>query len=178
MGVGVHVQSAKSTKVSSISPFVALLSAVRERAGESSAALVFDNFEALSDDQAALKALASIIISADEDAVSKLDVRILIVGVPGDIRTLIARAGHAATISNRLTEIPEVARMTMIEATSLMRIGLEDELKLIIKMEREELYNNLCFLTDRIAQQIHELCLKIAYEALSQGNQITEDVLL
>ena len=68
--------------------------------------------------------------------------------------------------------------MTMIEATSLMRIGLEDELKLIIKMEREELYNNLCFLTDRIAQQIHELCLKIAYEALSQGNQITEDVLL
>lgn len=176
-GVGVHLQKAKTTKASPLNPFVALISEVRKQAGGSPAALVFDNFEALSEDRDALKALASIIISADEEAVSKLNVRLLIVGVPGDIRTLIARAGHAATISNRLTEIPEIARMTMVEAKSLMKTGLEDELGLEIKSSKEAFYTNLSFLTDRIAQQIHELCLKIAYEAINHGGMITEAVL-
>lgn len=176
-GVGVHVQDAQTTKVTPLNPFVALLSEIRRLAGRSPAALVFDNFEALTEDQDALKGLASIIISADDEAVSKLDVRLLIVGVPGDIRALVARAGHASTISNRLTEIPEIARMTVDEAKSLMKTGLEDELGLIISFSKEEFYNNLCFLTDRIAQQIHELCLKLAYGAIAAGNLITEDVL-
>lgn len=178
MGVGADVKNSTIKSPMGINPFVALLTVIRDRAGDRDAALVLDNFEAITDNENALKALASIIVSADEDAVGRLGVKVLIVGVPGDIRTLIARAGNAATISNRLTEIPEVARMTVSEARTLMHQGLEGQLGLEIEGgDADALYEKLCFLTDRIAQQIHEICLKLAYESIDAGGIITEQTL-
>ena len=115
----------------------------------------------------------SIIISADEEAVAEQNVKILLVGVPHDLKQLVAKVSNASTIANRLIEIPEVARMTEEEAISLMRKGFEEELEFTFSIDRAILYKDICWKTDRIAQQLHELCLKIAIEAERNGNCVS-----
>lgn len=150
---------------------------IRRGAGSRRAVLVLDNFEQVAEDKDILKGIASIIISADEDAVANENVKILIVGVPNDLKQLVARVSNASTIANRLIEIPEVARMTEEEAISLMKKGFETELKFTIDVEHEKLYKEICWKTDRIAQQIHELCLKISIEAERADDIINEEVI-
>jgi hypothetical protein len=83
------------------------------------------------------------------------------------------------TLSNRLTEIPEVARMSKDEASTLAANGFQ---KLGYKLPKDhtaefEFYKQLCWKTDRIAQHIHEYCLAIAHEAERHYLIIDKDVI-
>lgn len=175
-GVGAETLVQTSKSPLPISPFLAYVREIRSRAGNRPAALILDNFEQVVDNDNILREIASVIISADDDAVSASEVKVVIVGTPNDIRSMIARLANTATISNRLTEIPEVARMTKDEAKALMQRGLKEEIGLSFDLDEEALYEEICWKTDRIAQHIHELCLNIAYEAIRIGGVVNRTV--
>jgi hypothetical protein len=126
--------------------------------------VVFDNFEQVSNNTDIIRQITSLIIRLDNDRFAKFNVRFLFVGVISDMKELIARYDNAGTVSNRLTEIPEVERLTPKESDGLVLRGLEEKLK--IKIEQgPDVLERIRFLTDRNAQQVHELCYQLACEA-------------
>ena len=175
-GVGGGGKQQTQVAMATQSAFGSLVDYLNSRAKGKRSVLVLDNFEQIVDSQDYLRAVASIIISADEESIARHGVKLLIVGVPRDLKQLVAKVGNAATIANRLIEIPEVARMTIDEATSLMSRGFEKELKFKFEVDKEELYKEICWKTDRIAQQIHELCLKVALEAERSAGIVTKEI--
>lgn len=175
-GIGGGGKQQTQIAIAAQSSFGGLVSYLNQKSRGRRSVLVLDNFEQIVDNQDSLKAVASIIISADEESIAKHGVKLLIVGVPRDLKQLVARVGNANTIANRLIEIPEVARMTLDEAKSLMKKGFEAELRCEFQTNKNTLYEDMCWKTDRIAQQIHELCLKIALEAQRNNNVINDDI--
>jgi hypothetical protein len=171
-GMGIDKEHTKTVKLAKQGAFPLVLETIRKNAGSRRAVLVFDNFEQIVEQRSILRELASIIIASDDEFISSFNVKLLFVGVPGDIKSLISSVSNATTIANRLTEIPEVARMTNDEATELMKKGLESEIGLRLVIDSDEFYRDLCWKSDRIAQHIHEICLKIANEAVRNNGII------
>lgn len=126
--------------------------------------VVFDNFEQVSNRPDLLAEISSLIIRLDTPTFASYGARFLFVGVVSDMKELIAHYEQAGTVANRITEIPEVERLAPSEARSLVRRGFFDKLR--VKCENEDnLIDRVLFLTDRNAQQLHELCYEIACEA-------------
>lgn len=176
-GIGMAGKQQTQISIAAQSAFGSLVTHLNTKASGKRSVLVLDNFEQIVDNIDSLKAVASIIISADEESIAKHGVKLLIVGVPRDLKQLVAKVGNAATIANRLIEIPEVARMTLDEAKSLMARGFEKELGYSFSLNKLALYKDICWKTDRIAQQIHELCLKISLEAEKSHKVISNEVI-
>jgi hypothetical protein len=179
-GIGVQTTTAITSTIGRASAFETLLRLIRKGAGNKRAVLVYENFEQVSEKPEIVKAISDTIILLDDDDLSKYRVKICIVGVPTDIQEYLAKSSpNLATLSNRLTEIPEVARMSKDEASTLAANGFK---KLGYKVFKEEqaaqykFYSELCFKTDRIAQHIHEYCLAIAHEAERHYLIIDNDV--
>ena len=170
----------RSTKtVNSRSPITGVLERVRYRAkDERPAALILDNFESIIADKDAVRQIGGLIVSADDESVAQHDVKIVIVGTPTDLRDSIVSISGAAPIANRLTEIPDVARMSRDEARSLMQRGFIDELGFSFGSDvvESELYDEIGWLTDRIAQHVHELCLAIANGSVDAAGSISRDI--
>jgi len=178
-GIGVDHALRTSQKFHETSPFLALLERVRFRAGnDRRAALILDNFESIIGDPNSVKQIGGLIVSADDESVAKYEVQVVIVGVPGNLKETIVSLANSAPVSNRLTELPEVARMSNSEATDLIRRGFVDELRLNFadEVKPNKLYESICFYTDRIAQHIHELCLIISQNAVRNGDTISAEV--
>lgn len=138
--------------------------------------LVLDNFERVLDDQKLLKETVDIITLLDDEAYSKYNVKLAIVGVPSDIRRYFSSIDASATVANRIREIPEVARLTKDQAQELIIRGFE---KLHLKLDdvsKDIIMTRISWLTDRIPQQIHELCLEIALEA--EGASVIDESIL
>ena len=163
-------------EVTAVSPLTRFVRDTRQRAGNNPAVLVLDNFEQVVDNDKILREIAAAIVSADDDSVAEANVKIVVVGTPNDIRAMIAKLASASTISNRLTEIPEVARMTISEATDLIKRGIKNEIGLTIDIDEKDLCEEISWKTDRIAQHIHEFCLNIAHEAIKNDGHVNNDV--
>ena len=177
-GVGAEHSMKTSHQFPNKPPFNALLERVAYRAHGKKGVLVLDNFESIIGDTAALKQLGALIISADDEAVAAHGIQVVIVGVPGNLKETITRLTNAAPVANRLTEIPEVARMSESEAHDLIRRGFVDELGLSIDATvSSELLGDIAWKSDRIAQHIHELCLIVAQRARANGDVIDRSVL-
>lgn len=149
-------------------PFEWLLQHIRERAGNGPACVVMDNFEQILSDQAIVKQISDCIILLDDEDYSKYGVKLCLVGVPSNIKEYVAGRGHYDTISNRVVELPEVARLTREQAMQLLHRGLEQELKLKVE-DPEACYDRIMWRTDRIAQHLHEYGLEVAQIASSAG---------
>ncbi|WP_122467807.1 ATP-binding protein [Brevundimonas lutea] len=160
----------------SVSSLLRFVQYIRHQAGSRQAVLVLDNFEQVVDNDKILREIAAAIISADDESVAAANVKIVIVGTPNDIRAMISKLASGSTISNRLTEIPEVARMSQAEAVDLIERGLEREIGLNITVDKTQLLHDISWKTDRIAQHIHEFCLNIAYEAIKNDGEISNEV--
>lgn len=158
------------------SAFIALLERIKFRADGKKAVLVLDNFESIMGDENALKQLGALIISADEEAVAKHEVQVVIVGVPGNLKETITRLNNAGPIANRLTELSEVARMADDEATDLIKRGFQQLNLSVDPAVEDDLFGEISWRTDRIAQHIHELCLIVAQNAVRNGGVIDQAV--
>jgi Cdc6-like AAA superfamily ATPase len=176
MGIGGAIKQTVEYKSWTPSAFVRLLQEISITSGGNRGILVLDNFEQVVDDPKYIKDISGLIISADEESVANFNVKILIVGTPNNIRHMISKVSNAYTISNRLVEIPEVARMEVGEAFAVMSQGFERHLKYTFTIDKQDLYKDICWKTDRIAQEIQELCLKIALEASRNKGNITKEV--
>lgn len=177
MGIGIDYESKVQEVHVAAGAFRALLQLVADRARGLKPVLVLDNFESIIADDDALQELAAIIISADDESVARWGVQVVIVGVPGNLKETITKLANSTPVANRLTELPEVARMSSEEATDLIKRGLLDELKLEISPDvADSLFGEVCWLTDRIAQHIHEFCLILANKAVRNGSKINREI--
>lgn len=138
--------------------------------------LVLDNFEQIVDNDEFVRQVASLIISADDEFIARTNIKILIVGTPTNIKQMISKVSNATTISNRFIEIPEVARLELGEARYIMSQGFEKHLHMTFLVDKNQLYKDIAHKTDRIAQHVQELCLKIAYNASENKNVINDHV--
>jgi hypothetical protein len=179
MGMGIDHRLDTSTSYSAKSPFHHLVEEVRRRAGnDHRCAIIFDNFEAIVDNPKLIQELAGIILNADDESFAKYDVQLVIVGTPTNLKQTIVQLSKSAPVANRLVEIPEVARMSSDEAAQLMEQGFVSELGLVFDsdVDKQTVFDEIAWYTDRIAQHIQELCLLIAQEANRNGGKISKAV--
>ncbi|MCY2928595.1 MAG: AAA family ATPase [Planctomycetota bacterium] len=159
-------------------PFEMYLAAIRKRAGKNTACLVLDNLEAILEHRDLITELANMIILVDDERYAQYDIKLVLVGVPSDIRSYFTQLEHLAPVANRLREIPEVDRLSEDEAHALITTGFFDLLNYTYvgpNMKRDFL-RSLCWYTNRVPQHLQELCLEIAEVAESRGGTIDEDV--
>jgi hypothetical protein len=165
-GMGVKKDGSITFAVGQKSAFENLLSLVRARAGKKEAVLVYDNFEQVAENPGIIKAISDTIILLDDDDLARYKVKLCVVGVPTDIKDYLSKSSrNITTLANRLTEIPEVARMSKEEASKLAASGFNKLGYKIDVLNVTEFYDAIGWKTDRIAQHIHEYCLAIAHEA-------------
>lgn len=168
-----ELKHAGSYELTSKEPFEKCLEHLRKSAGKKLAILVWDNFERLLGNKELVAEAADLIALADNPDYAAYNVKIIIVGVPSDIRSYIAATEYANTISNRLVEIPEVERLTQAQALDLIKRGFCDELG--YKFDKgllDRIAEHVCWVTDRIPQHLHEYCLELANIGESHGSQI------
>ncbi len=163
-------------KVDALDSFEALLSDVRGKAGFSAAFVVLDNFETILENTTLMKQVSDVIVLLDDDNYSKFNVRMLIVGTPDNIQHYIAKVSNISTISNRLRQIPEVARLTREQGLELLQRGLVKELGYEIENEGN-LFDHILWVTDRIPQHVQEYCLALSEEAEQNGRKINSNLL-
>lgn len=147
--------------IGQMEPFEAALRFLRNKAGGHAAVLVFDNLEAAFTEPL-LKELADLVILCDDERYSKYAIKILIVGVPSGIKEYFYKTPHHSTVANRLTELPEVARMEGGECDALVKRGLVEKLQYKVP-EIEKIVRHVSWITDRIPQMVHEYCLELAF---------------
>jgi hypothetical protein len=168
-GVGIGYSRQKIYEVVNRDPLDALMRLVRSGGGRKKGLIVFDNFEAILNDDALIAELGNMLILLDDEDYAKHSVKICIVGVPADIRDYITKMSAVQSISNRISELPEVARLTSEQAQELLKKGFKKLLN--IKLEEESrILDQLAWSTDRIAQYLHELGLIAAREAVKRNS--------
>jgi len=177
-GVGVDFEGTWTYIKGKKEPFEQLLAYLRKSAGKwGKAVLVFDNFEQIASNKGLCKQVTDCVVLLDDPVYADYKVKIVIVGTPAGIDEIMSKAENAQTISTRLKEIPEVERMSHSEAKTLMKWGLEDQLKLEILGRKEVFYDHFLRITDRIALELQELGLKIAKEAEKKNGVIDQTVM-
>lgn len=164
-GIGFNYKHQFEYKTQPIGVLEALCQKLNQNSNGNKSVLVLDNFEQIIDNTDHVKQIESLIISADEEFISRTGVKIVIVGTPNNIKNMISKVSNAQTIANRFIEIPEVARLELAEARYIMQQGFENYLKYTFVVDKNDFYKDVAFKTDRIAQHVQELCLKIAEEA-------------
>lgn len=175
-GMGGGIKTVTEYKTLPIGILAQIAQEMNKKAGKKKSILVLDNFEQIIDNEAFVRQVAGLIISADDDYVSQYNMKVLLVGTPSNIKDMISKVSNATTISNRFIEIPEVARMEATEARDIMSKGFETHLDLTILVDKNQLYSQISFKTDRIAQHIQELCLKIATRAYDSNRKVTQEI--
>lgn len=176
MGVGGGVKSTYEYKSMPMAPIELLAKELNLVAKGKMTVIVLDNFEQIIDSDDFVRQIASLIISADEDFISANNVKFMLVGTPTNIKDLISKVSNANTIANRVVEIQEVERLEFTEARNIMSQGFETHLRLSFSVDKNVLYKEISHKTDRIAQHVQELCLKIAQNALDNNEVISRNV--
>lgn len=176
-GVGPSGTSEKEFRKGVKEPFERLIQRYQGNRRKPSV-IVLDNFEQILKSDKILKEISDSIILLDDEDYSQYHVKLCVVGVPADIREYLAKQSQIATVSSRLFEVEEVARMQDNEAKLLLEIGLEKLLNLEFSdsVEKENYYSDVLFVSDRIASELQELGLFTAQNAVENNRIIDEDV--
>lgn len=159
-------------------PFLQCLEYVRKKAKKKPALIVFENLEAVFEDEGLMKELGNLILLLDDEIYAKYNVKFLIVGVPNGIKEYFSKAENASSIDNRLEEIPEVSKLNNEQVKNFVKKGFVEKLK--IEMDDNQLSSlsdDVYWSTLGIPQRLHEYCLKTAY-ALEDNYWNYDDALL
>jgi hypothetical protein len=129
--------------------------------------------ERILENEALLRQVADAIILLDDGRYAGYGVKIALVGVPSDIKLYFLRTDNLQSVSNRLTEIPEVSRLSPQQGADLVLRGFR-LLKMRCEPQRFEhdFSRQVPWLADYIPQHIQELCLQIAFAAEDENNVI------
>lgn len=177
-GTGVSREKTHKEAFQARGSFSKLVKHIRDAASSGRAALVFDNFEQIIDDEDLLSQLRALIITADDEDITQYNVRVIIVGVPANLKDLISKTSGASPIINRLVEIPEVNRIEEEASVGLLKKGLFRYLQLKADgLTQNQIASTIAFMADGIAQQIHEFALHVAQQAVRNNDHINMTVL-
>jgi len=169
VGSGKLVHKAKY-EISKKEPFEECLNILFQQAKGTTSCLVFDNFEQILDQPDIVRDVANCIVLLDDERYSKYNVKIVIVGVPNGVERYFSSQPNVSTIINRITEISEVTGLNYSESTRLPVKGFKELLGYSCGDYRE-LSNRISFVTNRIPQQLHELCYAIAMHLERHGDK-------
>ncbi|WP_273502030.1 AAA family ATPase [Paracoccus sphaerophysae] len=126
--------------------------------------IVFENLEHCLDNESVVATLRSLVLSIDDEMSARSTVQLCFVGVPADIKAILADNNRYQTIANRIAEIPELERMSKQESRQVIYNGFIKELQMS-SAGFEFCVSQIQFLSDRIPQYIHDICLQIAFVA-------------
>lgn len=162
-------------------PFLQALQAVRKRANEKEACLVFDNLEQVVQRSELVRELAGYLLLLDDQRYADTEVKILLVGTSAEIRALIAQIKTSAPVANRISEIPEVARLSVEQAREFAENGLFELLGCELAEDGDDykakITSRVSFFSDRIPLHLQELCFYLASSAEENQWLINEDLL-
>jgi hypothetical protein len=176
-GTGGKINHTASFQLDSKEPYERCLEFVRKRAGKRGAAIVLDNFERILDSTALIKEIADLITLTDNQDYAAYKVKLVIVGVPNDLRSYFSKVDQQNTVANRLTEIPEVARLEPRQVQEFAVKGLREEVGVLVSDEDLKLItDHIAWVTDGIPQQLHEYCYELALIAeRNAGSLVASD---
>lgn len=151
---------------------------LRSNSTHSKVILVLDNLEFIFKKEDLMRELGSIIMLLDDEKYSKLNIQILIVGVPSGILEYFSQAENLESISNRLTEVEKVPPLTKPMIHTLCSKGFKESLKMNVNEDDIELISNhIKHITLGVAQRVQDYCLKLAKEIDSNNNTFTKNLL-
>ena len=183
-GFGGSLSNEGEFRLAQADKFEQCLNLLRNEAGARTACLVFDNLEHIFDDDRLVKELAGLILLVDDENYSKHGVKLVLVGTPNDIRSYIAGISKSNTITNRLSEVPEVSRLPARFARDLVVRGLISKLGYrvvpgtLLGQDFDENFvaRTVAYYSDLIPQYIQELGLHLAMRAEENGGLISSTV--
>jgi hypothetical protein len=149
-------------EIGEMEPYESILSFIASRSKKGAGVLILDNLEAIRDRKDLMAELANIITLLDDDRYASYRVKIVLVGVPGDLKAYFLETPNLATVANRLREIPEVSRMTVDQCSELVLRGFRDKLKYSIFNEKK-ITDHCSWVSDRLPQRVHEYCLELSF---------------
>lgn len=144
-------------------PFEQALSLLHERSHGRQSVLVLDNLEAIFE-ETFLRELANLITLCDDEQYTQYKVKLLIVGVPSEVKAYYYKTPATATVANRLDELPEVSRLTPSECDLLVKQGFVDQLGYNV-VDLEAFQKRVRWVTGGVPQLVHEYCLEVAFLA-------------
>lgn len=157
-----ELQHEKSYENTPKEPFERCLALINRAAKGQNACLVLDNFERVLDDEAHVRHVGDLIILLDDARYAKYNVKLMIVGVADDIRRYFAQVKNSNSITNRLWQLPQIGRLSDAQAKDLIKRGFAKLKYTISNAEEEDVYSHICWVTDKIPQQVHEYCLALS----------------
>jgi len=167
-GIKIPVAEASLTseseyKVMQMDPFERVLQLLRLDAKDKQAILVIENLEAIIKTKSRMSELANIITLCDNPHYAQYDIKILIVGVPKDVRTYFSKTLNQETVSNRIRELPDVEGLDKLSTETFIKTGFNQHLGYDLDIDTlKEWGEKLYSLTMGIPLHLHELCLEIA----------------
>ncbi|HVC08875.1 MAG TPA: AAA family ATPase [Elusimicrobiota bacterium] len=129
--------------------------------------LVVENLESIFSDGTLMSELGSIITLLDDEHYSQFNVRLLIIGIPSQVKEYFQKINTA--VANRLQEIREVSRLTQPQVSELIEKGFTQQLR--VKVDAVALSywkGHIYHVTTGIPQRVHEYCLELG--ALCEEN--------
>lgn len=150
-------------KIRDEEPFHRLLRLMSKPRGKRVSVLVIDNLEKIVAQDALMRELGDIITLCDDESYAKFNVRLMIVGVPRDVRAYFSKTLNQETVANRLLEIPEVTGMSHDLTQQFVHLGFVSMLDYKLTPQELKTWSKEIFeLTMGIPQSLHELCYEIA----------------
>jgi hypothetical protein len=162
-------------EIGQMEPLEALLKQIRKSAGNRLGVLVIDNLESIITNAELMRELANIIVLLDDDRYASYQIKMIIVGVPTNVKQYFSRIENLSTVANRLQELDQVSRLNREQVAEFVLRGFKGELKIDFDTELLQRWqNHIYWVTDGIPQKIHEYCLELAY--CCEDNQWRPDV--
>ena len=157
--------------------FYQLCSMLRSRAKGRKALVVFENLEHVVHNMDLVNSILSYLLALDDRRFASLDIQICLVGVPSDIKNLLTEGNRFQTISNRVVEISEITRMSKEQAKLLIFQGFRNQLSMDME-SAEYCASQIIYLTDRLPQYLHDVCLQVAFIAEEEGGIVKPSVVV
>lgn len=181
-GLNLHVVSGGLSHqgcytVGQMEPLEQCMQQLSQKAGNAPAIIVLDNLEAVRSDDTLMAELGNIIILLDDPRYASYSVKLLIVGVPANVREYYRNTPNRQTVANRLMEIPEITRLTYPQCRDLVVRGFRNELGYHVTDELvTAIAKHAAFVTHGVPQRLHEWCLGLAESAELTGRNLGPDL--
>ena len=156
------LRSTRTYEFAESDPLLDCFRILREKAGNNLAVLIIDNLELIFSSDQLMQELASIIILLDDSRYAQYAVKLLIVGVPSEVKNYLSKT-HAS-VANRISEISEVSSLSRQEVGTLVEKGFVALLKVHIDPATLQLWQEHIFeVTMGFAQHVQEYCEQLGY---------------
>ncbi|WP_295086517.1 AAA family ATPase [Ruminococcus sp.] len=135
--------------------------------------IIFDNFEAIINNQKFIDDLGAIITLMDDPEVQELNIKFILIGTCINFKGFFDKLPNSDTIANRLHDLPEIKGFNMIECENHVIKAFN---KIGIKIKNYAQFIEFIFkCTNGTPQNINDLCMQICYECQDNNQDFIDD---